>query len=79
MRSFKDGRWVRLTAGDYVMHTWTGEDQLTYRATRVAKGWVLRRSVAGATSTYYAVGSRPFDTLRDAVAMAATDIETAAL
>jgi hypothetical protein len=44
-------KWYMLVAGDYVMTTWDGESQRTYRATWRDSRWNLTRRVAGASAT----------------------------
>ena len=63
-------RWYKLAAGDYVMTTWCGESQLTYRAARRDGGWTLTRKVAGAGTADIA---RALKTLREAKIVAECD------
>lgn len=73
MQKRRDGKWVKLRAGDYSMHIWSGSDQVTFRATREPSGWVLRRSVGGAASKSAIVLADDLDRLRDAIEAADLD------
>lgn len=68
----RHGNWYKLKSGDYVMTTWSGETQLTYRARRREHGWELASAVAGRGLTRI---GEVHTALRDAQAAAEVDAQ----
>ena len=77
MRTTHQNQWYRIGTGHYAMSTWVGNDQLTYRAVRSGRGWVVSKSVAGAALT--STLDNPTTTLREAKAIAEADWKTGLL